>query len=610
VEGTHGVKEGLGISGLTPLEAPRYHGFMGKGKTKKNAPFLPTTREEMEALGWEELDVLLVTGDAYVDHPSFGAALIGRYLESLGYKVGILPQPDWRHPEAFLAMGTPRLFVGVTSGAMDSMVSHYTSLGKPRREDHYTEGGKAGARPDRALLVYANRVREAMPGVPIVLGGVEASLRRLSHYDFWSNKIRKSVLIDSKATILVYGMGERAVGEICRRLEEGEDLEGIPGTAMYFGKKSFGGRSYEGALWLPDHEFIEESPEALLQMTLLLERESQPWMRKTILQRAAGKTLVIFPPSEPLTEAELDSIYSLPFSRKPHPRYRGEIPAHTMIRDSITIVRGCAGGCSFCSIGLHQGRAIQSRSVDSVKEEAMRMACSGDFRGTISDLGGPTANMYGLSCTSGHRSRRCKRVSCLFPDICPCLSTDHGRFSSLLEEVRRLPGVRHVFVSSGIRHDLALKDRDFLEQLVKHHVSGHLKVAPEHASQEVLALMRKPSWDKFLEFQEIFSDICRRERKRFFLVPYLMAGFPGCTIQQMDLLAQRLKASGLKPRQVQLFLPTPMTLATAMYLAERDSKGRKIFVAKSHGQRLEQWKRLFYWKQSGGQSQASQRCLP
>lgn len=571
---------------------------MRNRKPKKNAPFLPTTREEMEALGWKQLDVLIVSGDAYVDHPSFGAALIGRYLESLGYRVGILPQPDWRSPGAFLAMGIPRLFVGVTSGAMDSMVSHYTSFGKPRKEDHYTEGGKAGARPDRALLVYANRVREAMPGIPVVLGGIEASLRRLSHYDFWSNKIRKSVLLDSKATILVYGMGEKAVGEICRRIEEGKDLEGIPGTAIYFGKRSCVSKSYEGAIWLPDHELLEESPETLLNMTTMLEREAQPWRETTILQRACGKTVVVFPQSQPLSEAELDTIYSLPFSRKPHPRYKGEIPAYTMIKDSITILRGCAGGCSFCSIGLHQGRAIQSRSVESVKEEALRLSRSGDFRGTISDLGGPTANMYGLFCTSAYRKRTCRRPSCLFPDICNFLSTDNGRFVELLEEVRKLPRIRHVFVSSGIRHDLALKDRDFLKELIRYYISGHLKVAPEHASQDVLSLMRKPKWDTFLEFQEVFEEVCKKEGKRFFLVPYLMAGFPGCTMEEMDFLADQLKCMGLRPRQVQLFLPTPMTLATAMYFAEKDPKGRKIFAAKSHGDRTRQWQRLLYWKSS------------
>lgn len=570
---------------------------MNPKPTPRPAPFLPTSLKEMNTLGWKALDILLVTGDAYVDHPSFGAALVGRYLESLGYRVGVLSQPDWRSPEAFLAMGVPRLFVGVTSGAMDSMVNHYTSLGKPRREDHYTEGSLPGARPDRAVLVYVNRIREAMPGVPVVIGGVEASLRRVSHYDFWSNRIRKSILLDSKATILVYGMGELAAAEIARRLEAGEDLEGIPGTALYRGRTEFQISRYPEALWLPDHEELQAEPEKLLELTWLMEQQSQPWMQRVLLQRADSRVLILFPPARPLTCQELDRLYALPFSRKPHPRYKGEIPAFTMVKDSVTVVRGCAGGCSFCSIALHQGRVLQSRSKESVLEEIKKLARDKTFSGTISDLGGPSANMYGLGCTSRFKKGKCLRPSCLFPGICPHLSVSQEPYMQLLEAARELPGVKHVFVSSGIRHDLALREPEFIELLVRHHVSGHLKIAPEHASGAVLARMRKPSWSLYKAFQDRFRTLAKRAGKELYLVPYLMAGFPGCTMKDMDVLETSLRESGLRPRQVQLFLPTPMTMATAMYFSGLDPSSRKpIYVARTHTERKKQLAKLFYWR--------------
>lgn len=574
---------------------------MGLARRGRWAPYLPTTREEMKRLGWSRLDVLIITGDAYVDHPSFGAALIGRHLESMGYKVGILPQPDWRSPEAFLEMGIPRLFVGVTSGVVDSMVSRYTSLGKPRREDHYSEGGTPGKRPDRALLVYANRVKESMPRTPVVLGGIEASLRRVSHYDFWSDRIRKSVLLDSKATILVYGMAERAVGEIAKRLDEGSDLERIPGTAVYRAESDFRASSYEGAMWLPSHEEIEDFPEALLKLTGVLEKEARCATGRVLLQRADSRVLVLFPPQPPMEGRDLDRLYALPFSRSPHPRYKEEIPAFTMVKDSITVVRGCAGGCSFCALALHQGRHLCSRSQDSVLEEADTMAASRDFRGTISDLGGPTANMYAMGCKMGLQERNCPRESCLFPSICPNFSKSHGSYMELLAKVGRLRRVRHVFVSSGIRHDLALAEDGFLEELVRHHVSGHLKVAPEHASEQVLKRMRKPGWSLYKDFEARFKEICRRSGKKLYLVPYLMAGFPGCSLKDMKLLEGELRESGIRPEQVQLFLPTPMTMATAMFWAGMDpSEGSRIHVARSHRERKEQLRRLFYYREKTG----------
>lgn len=595
------LRSSLTDPGLGSYDGRRSATHLRKMKRKRiAAPFLPTTRDEMKALGWDSLDVLIVTGDAYVDHPSFGAALIGRYIESLGYRVGILPQPDWRNLKSFLQMGVPRLFVGVTSGAMDSMVSHYTSLGKRRREDHFSEGGKAGLRPDRAVIVYTNRIREAMPGVPVVIGGIEASLRRTSHYDFWTNRVRKSILLDSKATILVYGMGEKPVAEILKRLECKEDLEGIPGTAVYRSATGFSPPKEGINCWLPDHESLEEDPVGLLEVATRLEMASQPWSQHTLLQRADTRVVVLFPPSEPLTQKELDSLYELPFSRRPHPRYRGEVPAYTMIKDSLTALRGCPGGCSFCSLALHQGRVVQSRSAESLMEEARRVSRLPGFKGTLTDVGGPSANLYEARCLEGQIKGTCKRPSCLFPNICKKLQVNQMAYVRVLDELNRLPGISHVFVSSGIRHDVALTEPDFIRALVESHVSGHLKVAPEHSSPRVLNLMRKPNWEVYEAFEETFKGFSKKAGKELYLVPYLMVGFPGCTPKEMSHLVQDLRKKGIKPRQVQLFLPTPMTMATAMFAAQRTPNGReKIFVARRAEDRKAQFEQLLYWHKKG-----------
>lgn len=543
------------------------------------APFLPTSRSEMDALGWDECDIVIVSGDAYVDHPSFGAALIGRLLESMGYRVGIIPQPRWDSVEDFLALGRPRLFAGVTSGSMDSMVCHYTSMNRIRSDDAYTEGGGAGARPDRAVLVYANRVREAMPGVTVVLGGIEASLRRLSHYDFWSGTVRRPVLLDAKAEILAFGMGERQAVEIARRIERGDPLAGIPGTATWGSVASVGAVAPENALELPAHEDVASSPAELLRMTMAVEAELNPWCGRPLLQKCDSRAVLVQPPAEPLSTGELDALYDLPFARAPHPRYSGRIPAWEMIRDSITVVRGCAGGCSFCALSLHQGKAVRSRSRESVMREVEAVVEARGFRGTITDLGGPTANMYGLGCDNPSAERACRRPSCLHPSICRHFRTDHSEYSDLLSEAASRAGVRHVFVGSGIRHDLALEDRGFIERLAAMHTSGHLKIAPEHFSDRVLALMRKPPASLYRRFEETFRRASQSAGKEQYLVPYLIAAFPGCTAEDMAEVSAALSDAGIRPRQVQVFLPTPMTLATAMYASRTDPSGAPIEVA-------------------------------
>jgi len=426
----------------------------------------------MDLLGWDRCDVVVVTGDAYVDHPSFGAALVGRLLESLGLKVGILPQPDWTDPGAFLKLGVPRLFCGVTAGAMDSMVSNYTSLGRRRSEDDYSEGGRPGLRPDRAVLAYGNRIRQAMPGTPLVLGGIEASLRRLSHYDFWSDAVRRSILLDTRADILVFGMGERQIVEIARRMEEGLPLPGIAGTAVWAGSSELRGKMAEGAVELPSHEEVSSSPAAFMEMTRMLEAESNPWSGRMLLQRTDTRAVIVQPPAPPLETAELDAVYALPFTRLPHPMYEGPVPAWEMIRDSITAVRGCAGGCSFCALGLHQGKAVRSRSRKSVLAEAERIASAPGFRGTITDVGGPTANMYSLGCRDRAAEASCRRISCLFPSICRNFATRGSGYAALLDAVAGTPGVRHVSVGSGVRLDLAVKDPAFVKALAASYTGG------------------------------------------------------------------------------------------------------------------------------------------
>ncbi|MBI5211037.1 MAG: YgiQ family radical SAM protein [Elusimicrobia bacterium] len=550
-------------------------------------PFLPTTRSEMERLGWRELDVLLVTGDAYVDHPAFGAALLGRWLAAHGLAVGIVAQPRWDEPGDVARLGRPRLLAGVSAGALDSMLAHYTALRKKRSDDAYTPGGLAGARPNRAAIVYAGLVKAAFPGLPVVLGGVEASLRRAAHYDFWNDSLRRSILLDSKADLVVYGMGERAALEACGRLRQAPArdkgvLRGIPGTA--FMGEAADVPAGAPAVRLPSFEEIQADPRKLMAATLALEAQmrSGAWA----WQEHGGRRVVLAPPAEPLSTGEMDRLYGLPFARAPHPGYARPIPAVEMIRFSLTSHRGCAGGCSFCSLALHQGRRISSRSRSSLLEEARLLARRRDWDGAITDVGGPSANMWGARCAAD--PARCRRGSCLTPSACPDFQDGQQALAGLLAALKSVPGVRHVRVASGVRHDLALRSPGYLAALVREFTGGQLKLAPEHSRDRVLGLMRKPGFAAFERFLTVFEAESRSAGKQQFVVPYLMSAFPGCTDADMRALACWLKARGWKPRQVQCFVPTPGTVATAMYHAGIDPEGRPIVVARTDAERLRQ----------------------
>jgi len=551
--------------------------------TSQPRELLPVSREEMTRRGWDALDVLLVTGDAYVDHPAFGAALLGRWLCTHGYRVGIVAQPRWDTTEDVARMGRPRLFAGVTAGALDSMLAHYTAFRKKRRDDAYTPGGRAGARPNRATIVYSNLVRQAFPGLPVVIGGIEASMRRASHYDFWQDKIRRSILLDSKADLLVYGMAERAVVEAARRLGAGGDLRGIPGTVFVGGTDD----APEGAevVRLASHEAIQAEPRELMKATLALERQvhnATAWA----VQEAQGQSIVVAPPAEPLGGDELDALYALPFTRCAHPSYRQAVPAVEMIQFSVATHRGCAGGCSFCSLALHQGRRIRSRSRASILGEVARLTEHADWRGSLSDAGGPTANMWGARCTADPAT--CSRSSCLYPRLCPHFHTEQEALGELLRAIARLPGVKHVRTASGVRHDLAATDPRYVRALVGEFVGGQLKLAPEHCSGQVLRLMRKPPFTAFEAFLTVFERESAAAGKQQYVVPYLMSAFPGCTDDDMRELARWLKARGWRPQQVQCFVPTPGTVATAMYYGGIDPDGNPIPVARTDAERLRQ----------------------
>ncbi len=538
-----------------------------KPHTRAMRKTLPMTAIEMRNRGWSQLDVLIVTGDAYVDHPSFGAAIIGRVLESKGYKVGIIAQPDWKNLDSFTVMGRPRLFVGVTSGNMDSMVNHYTSNNRLRSDDAYSPDGLPGKRPDRAVMKYTNNLQRAMKGLPIVLGGIEASLRRVTHYDFWSDRLKKSILLDSKASILVYGMGEKQVIEIANRLDSGKSLAGIPGTALAVHKDKYQAESSD--IELPSHESLNSNPVEMLQLSKQLEANQNPWCGSRLIQRADSRIVVVEPPAAPLSTAEMDAVYDLEYTRQPHTSYKREIPALTMIKDSITVVRGCSGGCSFCAIGLHQGKFITSRSSTSIVREIKKITSISSFRGTISDLGGPTANMYGLGCDDPQQMENCRRPSCLYPSICKHFKTDHNSYIKLLSKAATVPKVKNVFISSGVRYDVALEDPNFMFRLTSKNISGHLRIAPEHTHDRILALMRKPNREVWERFAAEFKKNTEKSGRKQYIVPYIIAAFPGSTIGDMQAARSFLETQGAIPRQVQIFLPTPMTVATAMYFCGR-----------------------------------------
>ncbi len=559
------------------------------------ARFLPMTPEEA---GPEPLDVILVTGDAYVDHNSFGVALIGRWLEDHGYRVGIIAQPAWDSPDPFRILGRPRLFFGVTSGNMDSMVNHYTAARRLRSDDAYSPGGKAGLRPDRACIAYANRVKQAWPGVPVVLGGIEASLRRFTHYDFWQEKIRRSILLDAKADLLCHGMAELTLIEIAKRLSEGktiEDCRDIAGVAWALGMKD--PLPEGGVEEVPSFEDCVANPLAFNQLTVTMYRESNPHCAKPILQRHGDRAILCNPPSQPLTTAQLDRLYELPYANEAHPCYREKIPAFEAIRGSITVNRGCAGGCSFCALTLHQGKEVISRSTESVVREVEVLTQQKGFNGIISDLGGPTANMFHMRCTSDAANKVCRRVSCLHPIRCKHYGTDHQPYKDLLHKVRDIKGIKRVFVNSGLRYDLAALDGDFVEEIAKNHVSGSLTTAPEHVSTRTLHAMRKPEVTHFQEFVRRFKQASDDVGKKQLIVPYFQCAHPGCGPEDAIELALYMKKHGLQCRQVQTFMPTPGTISTAMYVSGADPYTKQpMHVARGHKERSRQRSMMFYWK--------------
>jgi uncharacterized radical SAM protein YgiQ len=560
---------------------------------------LPITRNEMQERGWDEVDVVFVTGDAYVDHPSFATALLSRVLEADGFRVAILPQPDWRSAEAWKTFGQPKLAFCVSAGNMDSMINHYTANRKVRNEDAYSPNGKIGLRPDRATLSYCQRAREAYPGCNVIAGGVEASLRRLSHYDYWSDKVKRSIVLDSKADILVYGMGETPLLEILRRLQNGElvsEIRDIRGTAYRLKKTEDLPEETETIIHLPSHEEVEEEKSKFSKMTRLIYENLNPYLGVTLVQEHAQEAVVVNPPSLPMEQAELNRIYALPFTRKPHPNYgNANIPAWETIKDSVQIHRGCFGGCTFCSLTAHQGKFIQSRSKESIADEIKMIASQPDFCGTISDLGGPTANMYSLDCGNFELKKNCRRLSCLVPKLCPNLNTNHGELIDLMRMVRQIPNLNRIFVASGVRTDLALLDERYIQELAEHHIGGHLKTAPEHTEPTVLRLMNKPTLENYEQFCTIFKTTSEKVGKKQFLVPYLMAGFPGTTLKMTVETAVYLKKNGIRSEQVQEFLPGPFEFATSIYYTGINPiDGQTVYVPKKFRERRLQKTLLMY----------------
>ncbi len=567
--------------------------------------FLPTTRAEMEARGWDAIDVLLLNGDAYVDHPAFGAALIGRFLEARGFRVGMIAQPDWKGPDDLLRMGVPRVMVGITAGNLDSMLNKLTAQKKVRAEDQYSPGGRVGLRPNRATIVYSNLARQAFPGVPIVVGGIEASLRRIAHYDYWSDQVKRSVLLDAKADLLIFGMGERPVWEVAERLRAGEPIASIRdvrGTAYVMNKgewESLPRSEHVGdgkVLHLPSYEAVSADKKAFAEMSRAFQYETNPGNGRELLQPHGTQAVRFNPPAIPLETALMDELYDLPFARVPHWSYSEKIPAYETVKHSIVTMRGCFGGCTFCSITEHEGRVIQSRSAESVLREVRALRRMDDFRGVISDLGGPTANMYQMRCKDSGIEEKCRRLSCVHPKICENLVTDHDPLIDLLKQVRREAGVKKVLVASGVRYDLAERSPEFVAELAKHHTGGQLSVAPEHSKDDVLDKMKKPGIASYERFAETFACASREAGKEQYLVPYFISGHPGSTLSDMVDLAVYLKARGMRPRQVQDFIPTPMSMATCMYYTGIDPLTREaVYTAKEmHDKRLQK-ALLLYW---------------
>jgi uncharacterized radical SAM protein YgiQ len=589
-----------------------YRPFWAKRLTP--APFLPMSREEMEALGWDSCDVILVTGDAYVDHPSFGMAVIGRVLEAQGFRVGILSQPPWTSVDPFRALGRPNLFWGVTAGNMDSMVNRYTSDRRLRSDDAYTPGGVGGKRPDRSVLVYAQRCREAFPDVPLIVGGIEASLRRIAHYDYWDEKVRRSVLFDTKADLLVYGNAERAVVEIAHRLAARKPVKSITdvrGTAFLTKETPAGWTEIDSAtlegtqkavdpsvdrehrvVRLPSFEDVANKRDLYAHASRVMHLETNPGNARALVQRHGASEVWVNPPPVPLSMKEMDGVYELPYKRLPHPFYAGQkIPAYEMIRFSVTIQRGCFGGCTFCSITEHEGRIIQNRSQDSIVREIEAMKEVPGWTGQVSDLGGPTANMYRLACKDPKIEAACRRPSCVFPGICENLNTNHKPLIELYRKARAVPGVKKIAIASGVRYDLAAESPEYVKELAQFHTGGYLKIAPEHTEDGPLSKMMKPGIGTYDKFKALFDKFTKEAGKEQYVIPYFIAAHPGTTDEDMLQLALWLKAHDFRADQVQAFLPTPMTFAAAMYHTGRNPMKREgksfedVYIPKSLEQR-------------------------
>lgn len=568
--------------------------------------WLPTTKKELEIRGWDYLDVIIFSGDAYVDHPSFGAAVIGRVLEAEGLRVAIVPQPDWRGDfRDFKKLGAPRLFFGVSPGAMDSMVNHYTANKRLRSDDAYTPDRRAGMRPNYPSIVYTKILKELYPDVPVVLGGIEASMRRLAHYDYWENRLRPGILLDSPADLLIYGMGENPIRELVRKLRQGipfQQLTTIPQTAFLTTEII---KSDEDIGLFSFEECLKDRRKQALNFKII-EEESNKYQASRILQQTGKQTIVVNPPYPPMSEEELDHAYDLPYTRMPHPKYKGKvIPAYEMIKFSVNIHRGCFGGCSFCAISAHQGKFISSRSTTSILKEVKAITQMPDFKGHISDLGGPSANMYQMKGENQLQCKKCKKPSCLFPVVCKNLYADHTPLSELYKTVGQLPHIKKIFIGSGIRYDLLLHRyeneklnlaaRKYTDELITRHVSGRLKVAPEHTEDNVLQYMRKPSYKLFEQFQQLFNRINKDNKLKQQLIPYFISSHPGCSLIDMAELAVKTKHSNLQLEQVQDFTPTPMTMATEIfYTGWHPYTMKKTYSAQTKNEKLQQ-RQFFFW---------------
>ena len=590
--------------------------------------FLPITLEEVKRLGWEQVDVVLVTGDAYVDHPSFGTAVIGRTLEAAGYRVAVIPQPNWRDDlRDFRKFGRPRLFFGVTAGAMDSMVNHYTAARRLRHDDAYTPGGQAGFRPDYATYVYSRILKQIYPDVPVVIAGIEASMRRLTHYDYWADKLMPPILADTPADLLNYGMGEKTTLKIAKiiengdvRTENGELCEALRSLPQVAYRTKNGKLKTENAHWnsieLHSYEECLKSKRKQAENFHIIERESNKIEAVRLVQRCGDQYIVVNPPEPPMTTEEIDASFDLPYMRLPHPKYkkRGPIPAFEMIKNSVNIHRGCFGGCSFCTISAHQGKQIASRSERSILNEIKLMAQSEDFNGVITDLGGPSANMWQMGGKDKELCRKCSRYSCIHPTMCRNLHSDHRPLMDLYRKVSAMPGIKHVYIGSGIRCDLFEAESgkqmaesgerktgnygwEYFREVVLHHTSGRLKVAPEHTSANVLKQMRKPTFDLFVHTKQRFDDICRRAGLRYQLIPYFISSHPGCRLQDMAELAVQMQRMGYRLEQIQDFTPTPMTLSTETYYTGINPDTMEpVYVARHPNEKQEQRQMFFFYK--------------